>query len=117
MKWAWLVYSTKRGVKKRDDKKPIPVAMELLARNYEKVLSEIGNRDCTVGFLEVQDALHETVLLLSTDRAVHDIETDDEFVRLFLYRFRMIRFRLKQNYATEIKKLKYADYLSTQEDE
>lgn len=102
-------------MKKSGHKEPLPAAMELLARNYERILSEIGNSDRSVGFLELQDAVQETALHLSTDRAVLDIKTNQEFCQLFIYRLRMIRFRMQQDYDNE--KKRHANYQPTQEEE
>lgn len=102
-------------MKKHGDKTPIPAAVELLSRNYEKILSEVENSDRAVGFLELQDAVQETALHVLTDKSVLDVKSDAEFVQLFIYRLRMIRFRIKQDYANE--KKRYANYLQADEEE
>lgn len=104
-------------MKKRGDKTPLPAAMELLSRNYKRILLEVGDTARSVGFLELQDAIQETAILMTSDPAVSDVDSDEEFVRLFIYRLRMIRFRVKQDYANEKKRLNHADYLSTEEEE
>lgn len=102
-------------MRKSGHREPLPAAMELLSRNYEKILSEVENSDRAVGFLEVQDAVQETALHIISDRAVLEIKSDEEFIRLFIYRFKMFRFRIRQEYANE--KKRHANYLQTQEEE
>lgn len=114
-KWDWPAFLTRQGMKKDGHKEPLPAAMELLARNYEKILSEVGSSDRAVGFLEVQDAVQETALHIVTDRAVLESTSDEEFVRLFMFRFRMFRFRIHQNFANE--KKRHANYFQAQEEE
>lgn len=103
------------AMKKRADKKPLPAAMELLERNYERIVSEAQNSDRSVGFLELSDAIQETAILIITDTAVLDIHTDREFREYFAYRLRMIRFRIRQDYALE--KRRYANYQPPEEEE
>ena len=83
-------------------------ALKLIERNYDHLRSQLHPAASSVGFLELDDIFHETILLVSTDALAAEMTDDAEFMRYFQYRMRMVVFQTTQDRKIELQK--HADY-------
>lgn len=79
-------------------------AHELLARNYDRLRSELPSLDRRVGFLDSADIIQETAIVVLHDPRCCLIETDEDFCALFCYRYRMVAYQERMDYGSVRKK-------------
>lgn len=85
--------------------------LKLIADNYYKLRQIL----CPVVYgnysgRSIEDIFSDTILLVSQDDEAVKIEADDELLKYFGYRFRMVEFQTI-NDSRQAREIAYADYL------
>lgn len=84
--------------------------MRLVERNYHRLHALCLSRIAISGqILSSDDVFHETILLVIKDRRANEISLDDEFVKYFMYRAKMVMYQTTKDNSQE-KKNEYAYY-------
>lgn len=92
-----------------------PQVAERIGRNYER-LRAFCYRD-SVGYFGARsydDIFQDTVLYVCQDPDANGKHSDNDFIKHFLFRYRMIEYQTVQD-AKQAKEIPYADYLQAKE--
>lgn len=98
----------------RKQKQTNPRAMEFIERNYPTLAARCAGLRISAGSMDIEDMLHETILFVLTDVRFDQVHSDEEFIRYFMWRLRMIAFQTRQDNHQEIKE-QYAYYTEATE--
>lgn len=93
-----------------------PVIAGSIARNYNK-LRDLCFRQ-VIGYFDSrsdEDIFQDTVLYVIQDEESLKCTTDEDLIRHFLHRYRMIEFQTIRD-AQQLKKIPYADYIQAKEE-
>lgn len=90
-------------------------AFDVISRNYSKLkeLCNYNDRGCYCS-KSYEDIFQDTILFVVHDSEALDLETDEEIIKHFLYRYKMVEFQTI-NDNKMLKEVKYADYIQTKE--
>ncbi len=91
--------------------KPSSHVAEAIGRNYSRLMALCyrgthGNFDSQ----SFEDIFQEAVIFVIHDPTAAKFRTDEELIRHFAYRYRMIEFQIIQD-ANQLKETLYADYI------
>lgn len=93
-----------------------PVIAGSIARNYNKLRALCFRQ--VIGYFDSrsdEDIFQDTVLYVIQDEESLKCTTDEDLIRHFLYRYRMIEFQTIRD-AQQLKKIPYADYIQAKEE-
>ncbi len=99
-------------MRKRCRKQTSRKAMELVERNYPILAARCAGKRIAAVSMDIEDVLHETILFVLSDDRFEQVHSDEEFVRYFMWRLRMIAFQTVQDHKQETKE-QYAYYTET----
>ena len=91
--------------------------MSMIERNYDKLKDLCIYR--THGlfcFKSYEDIFHDAILFVSQDKKASLISSEEELIRYFNYRFRMILYQTI-NDNKQLKEIPYADYIQASKKE
>ena len=90
-----------------------PKVASAIDRNYGLLLRLCAvNRARDYGPVNDMDIFQETVLFVTHDDRCRDLRTDDEIVRHFVYRYRMVHYQTIKD-ESQHKTIRYADAQKT----
>ena len=91
--------------------------MSMIVRNYDKLKDLCIYRShgllCSKSY---EDIFHDAILFVSQDKKASLIFSEEELIRYFNYRFRMILYQTI-NDNKQLKEIPYADYIQTSKKE
>lgn len=102
-------------MRKRSRKQTNQKAMEFIERNYPILVARCAGMRISAASMDIEDVLHETILFVLADDRFEQVHSDEEFVRYFMWRLRMIAFQTKQDHKQETKE-QYAYYTETKKE-
>lgn len=95
-------------MRKRSRKQTNQKAMEFIERNYPILVARCAGMRISAASMDIEDVLHETILFVLADDRFEQVHSDEEFIRYFMWRLRMIVFQTVQDHKqakNSIKKL------------
>lgn len=89
--------------------------MVVIARNYERLKLLCDNHThslfCSKSY---EDLFQDTILLVSHDEKASTLSSEEEIIKYFCHRFRMVEFQAINDNKL-LKEIPYVDYLQTKE--
>lgn len=90
-------------------------ALDVIAKNYGRLkkLCNYNDRGCYCS-KSYEDIFQDTILYVIHDKEASCINNEEEMIRHFCYRYKMIEFQTI-NDDKELREVKYADYIHAKE--
>lgn len=93
-----------------------PKVPEAIGKNYLKLRSLCCVEfDTFHGSLSREDIFQDTVLYVIQDVEASLLESEEDIIKHFCYRYKMIAFQIIQD-SKQLREIPYADYLQTQKE-